>query len=100
MKRCLQCHRIETDDSLAFCRADGTAVISDSSSVAGDAGPAKPRSGAVSSEIETSVLPHRTDAAINRATAPTTLLPAARRSAVSGVGEEIRAAAVKKIVVV
>src|ERR1041385_6038436 len=30
MKRCPQCHRIETDDALAFCRADGTRLIADS----------------------------------------------------------------------
>src|SRR6185436_7087181 len=33
-----------------------------------------------SSEIETSVLPHRTDADINRPTAPTTVLPATEPS--------------------
>jgi TolB-like protein/Tfp pilus assembly protein PilF len=27
MKRCLQCNRVETDDTLAFCRADGTRLI-------------------------------------------------------------------------
>jgi adenylate cyclase len=30
MKRCPQCHRIETDDALAFCRTDGTRLIADS----------------------------------------------------------------------
>ena len=76
MKRCLQCHRVETDEALKFCRVDGTTLISDSGAVSGDAGTAKFGSGAVSSEIETSVLPHRTDADINRPTAPTTVLPA------------------------
>ena len=27
MKRCPQCNRVETDDALAFCRADGTRLI-------------------------------------------------------------------------
>src|SRR4030095_7496195 len=27
MKRCPQCHRTETDDSLGFCRIDGTALV-------------------------------------------------------------------------
>jgi len=27
MKRCPQCNRIDTDEALAFCRADGTALI-------------------------------------------------------------------------
>ena len=64
MKRCPQCDRTEPDDSLAFCRADGAALVSDS----GSAPPV--------SEIETSILPHRTDADMNRPTAPTTVLPA------------------------
>ena len=76
MKRCPQCNRLESDEALKFCRVDGTTLISDSGAVSGDAGTAKFGSGAVSSEIETSVLPHRTDADINRPTAPTTVLPA------------------------
>ncbi len=77
MKRCPTCNRIETDDALVFCRADGTALISDSGPVGAEAGTVKFSSGAVSSEIETSVLPHTSTApAINRATGPTTVLPA------------------------
>ena len=76
MKRCPQCNRIETDDALVFCRADGTALISDSGSISGEAGTAKLGSGPVSSEIETSILPHTTDSMMNRATVPTTVLPA------------------------
>src|SRR5437660_1218988 len=30
MKRCPQCNRVETDDTLAFCRADGTRLIDES----------------------------------------------------------------------
>ena len=29
MKRCPQCNRVQTDDALAFCRADGTRLIAD-----------------------------------------------------------------------
>jgi TolB-like protein len=77
MKRCPQCNRTEADDALAFCRADGTALISDSGSFSGDAGTVKFGSGSVSSEIETSILPHTSTApAINRTTGPTTLLSA------------------------
>jgi TolB-like protein/Tfp pilus assembly protein PilF len=76
MKRCPACHRVENDDALVFCRADGTALISDSDPVNAKAGTAKFGSGAVSSEIETSILPNVTDANINRATARTTVLPA------------------------
>src|ERR1043166_2965134 len=74
MKRCPTCNRVETDDTLAFCRADGPALITDSGSIGGDAGTAKFGSAPVSSEIETSVLPHRTDADMSRSTTPTTVL--------------------------
>jgi TolB-like protein/Tfp pilus assembly protein PilF len=77
MKRCPQCSRVETDDALAFCRADGTALISDSGSFSGDAGTAKFGSGPVSTEIETSILPQTsTVPGMNRPTGPTTVLPA------------------------
>jgi TolB-like protein len=76
MKRCPQCHRIETDDALAFCRADGTALISDSSSIAQEAGTVKLGSGSVANETATGILPQTTDANLNRTTAPTTVLPA------------------------
>src|SRR6266849_5008429 len=75
MKRCPQCNRVENDDTLAFCRADGTALISDSGSVSADAGTVKFGSDPVSSEIETSILPHTTDAAMSPGTAPSTVLP-------------------------
>ncbi len=77
MKRCPECNRVETDDALVFCRADGTALISDSSSIGADAGTMKFGSAPVSSETETSVLPHTsTTPEINRPTGPTTVLPA------------------------
>jgi TolB-like protein/Tfp pilus assembly protein PilF len=77
MKHCPQCNRIETDDALAFCRADGTALISDSGPVNADAGTKKLGSSPASGEIETSVLrPTSTTPEINRPTAPTTVLPA------------------------
>src|SRR5437763_529090 len=79
VKRCPQCDRVETDDSLAFCRADGTALISDPGSISRDAGTAKFDSGSESIEIETSILPPTsTTPEINRATAPTTVLRAAQ----------------------
>ena len=84
MKRCPQCNRFETDEALKFCRVYGTTLISDSGPVSGEAGTAKFGSAAVSSKIETSVLPHRTDASVNRPTAPTAVLPAtATRSTTS-----------------
>jgi hypothetical protein len=72
MKRCPTCNRFETDDALVFCRADGTVLVAHSGSFIGDAGTAKFGSAAVSSEIETSILPQTTsDPGLRQATAPT-----------------------------
>ena len=75
MKRCPRCNRVEPDEALKFCRIDGATLVSDSGSVSREAGTARFASSAMSSEIETSALPHRTDSEINRPTAPTTFLP-------------------------
>ena len=75
MKRCPACKRVEPDDALTFCRADGTALVTDSGAVSAEAGTAKFGSAPVASEGETSVLPqHATDAGANRPTAPTAVL--------------------------
>ncbi len=76
MKRCPQCYRIENDDALAFCRADGTALVIDSASLDNAERTAQLESPADVSEVHTSILPHRTDAHMSRLTAPTTVLPA------------------------
>ena len=68
MKRCPQCNRLETDDVLTFCRADGTRLINDSLSLGREAGTAKFSPASEVSEIETSILPHTTDAAASRST--------------------------------
>src|SRR5438132_5894204 len=73
MKRCPACKRVEPDDALVFCRADGTALVRDSSSVGAEIGTVK-SSAPVVSEIETSILPHATDAGISRPTSSTTVL--------------------------
>lgn len=80
MKRCPQCKRVEPDDALKFCRVDGATLISDSSSFSTEAGTPEFGSAPASTEIETSILPHKTDATSNRATAPTTMLPAQEQS--------------------
>ncbi|HKZ79701.1 MAG TPA: tetratricopeptide repeat protein [Pyrinomonadaceae bacterium] len=74
MKQCPQCNRIEADDALAFCRADGTALISDSSPPGGEAGTKQLGSASTASEIETSILPNSLDSGIARATVPTSVL--------------------------
>ncbi|MGH9967013.1 MAG: tetratricopeptide repeat protein [Pyrinomonadaceae bacterium] len=76
MKRCPACKRVENDDTLVFCRADGTPLVSDSGSVGTDAGTVRFDSASVAREVETSVLPqHSTDADMRRPTGPTTALP-------------------------
>lgn len=63
MKRCPACKRVENDDTLAFCRADGTALISDSGSIDSDASTVRFSGTPASSEVDTSVLrQHATDA--------------------------------------
>ena len=58
MKRCPQCNRVEADDSLVFCRVDGSPLAE------------------ASSEVETSLLPNAvTNPANIRSTGPTTVLP-------------------------
>jgi len=81
MKRCPHCNRVETDDALAFCRVDGMTLVSDSSQLSGEVGTARLGSPSAATEIETSLLPHRTDAVMGRGTAPTNVLPAQPRLA-------------------
>ena len=76
MKRCPHCNRVETDDALAFCRVDGATLIVDSLSLDTEAGTAQLGTSSNASEVRTSILPHNTKANVNRATAPTTVLPA------------------------
>lgn len=75
MKRCPQCHRVETDETLKFCRADGATLVSDSAPIASEAGTVQ--LGPDAGEVHTSILPHPTDATFNRVTGPTTSLPQA-----------------------
>ena len=79
MKRCPTCNRVEADDTLAFCRTDGVALIDHSGSLVSDTRTARFGSGPVSGEIETSLLPHTSTAPeISRSTGPTTALPASQ----------------------
>ena len=74
MKRCPQCNRVESDESLKFCRADGATLVNDSSSFNSEAGTAQLSSSSDASEVHTSILPHNTGVHVNRVTAPTTVL--------------------------
>lgn len=73
MKRCPQCNRVETDETLNFCRTDGATLITDSP-IASEAGTAQL---VPDSEVHTSILPRQTSADVNRSTGPTTVLPQA-----------------------
>jgi adenylate cyclase len=100
MKRCPQCHRVETDETLKFCRADGVPLISDSSSIDSEAGTAQLDSGSVGTEIDTSILPHRTNAQFSRTTGPTTALPQTSASAKGGLNKRRKTRIVAAIFVV
>lgn len=72
MKRCPQCNRVESDNTLSFCRVDGTTLIKDPGPVSeGDAGTVRFDSSAIAQEIHTSILPRAvTDINIPRDTEP------------------------------
>jgi TolB-like protein/Flp pilus assembly protein TadD len=74
MKRCPQCNRVETDETLKFCRVDGATLVDESAPLAGGTGSAQFGAAQDSSEVHTSILPHRTDANINRPTERTSVL--------------------------
>jgi TolB-like protein len=81
MKRCPQCNRVETDETLKFCRVDGVTLVSDSSAFSSEAGTAQFGTAPSASELHTSILPNNTDATANRATGSTTALPSADSTA-------------------
>ncbi|HEY6246248.1 MAG TPA: tetratricopeptide repeat protein [Pyrinomonadaceae bacterium] len=71
MKRCPQCNRLESDDTLAFCRVDGSSLLPVTSE---ELGTVKFNSGAVNSDVLTTMLsPQNTGDA---STAETTILSA------------------------
>ncbi|MBA2527039.1 MAG: hypothetical protein H0V18_14850 [Pyrinomonadaceae bacterium] len=82
MKRCPQCRRIEVDDALAFCRADGSPLARESGAVGEVAGTLRLGPTAAAGDTETRILPQETSAAgefPSGATASTTV-PAGRRA--------------------
>ena len=64
MKRCPQCNRLEANDSLAFCRFDGTGLINDSSATSSEAGTVR----LDSAELATSLLPPTTNSQLGKPT--------------------------------
>ena len=83
MKRCPDCNRVETDDTLAFCRADGTPLVRESGAVGEDAGTLKLGTTPVAGDTETRIMPQVETAPTNEQnlgglTAPTTVLDGRR----------------------
>ena len=76
MKRCPQCKRVETEDTLTFCRVDGTPLVRQTGSVGEDVGTVRFGSAPVAGETETRLLP--TGETPVRPTAPTTVLDGRR----------------------
>lgn len=74
MKRCPQCNRMEADDTLTFCRADGIPLVRESGAVSEGMGTLRFDSAPAIGETETRIPP--TGKALNRPTAPTTVLEA------------------------
>jgi TolB-like protein/Tfp pilus assembly protein PilF len=72
MKRCPKCNRAESDDSLAFCRSDGTRLVSGGNFVSEGAGTLRFDSAPITGETETRIL--QTGEGPGRPTAPTTVL--------------------------
>ena len=75
MKRCPQCNRVETDETLSFCRIDGTSLVNNADALS-EAGTAR----LSSAEAVTTVLPHKTNAGTPRNTGPTTVLASPQHS--------------------
>lgn len=76
MKRCPECNRVESDNTLSFCRVDGATLLRDSGAVAEEAGTVRFESDPLASELHTSILPQAiTERNLERATAPTVVLP-------------------------
>jgi len=78
MKRCPKCNRTEADDSLTFCRTDGTPLVRGSGAVSDSEGTLKLPPSQSTDTSETRVLP--TGEAADRPTAPTTMLEGGRAS--------------------
>jgi TolB-like protein/Tfp pilus assembly protein PilF len=73
MKRCPQCNRLESDDSLVFCRVDGSSLIPVTTD---DLGTIKLNSSPVSGDIRTTLLPTPiTSEAVSQATGETVVAP-------------------------
>lgn len=77
MKRCRQCNRIETDNTLGFCRVDGSTLVDDPNISSAELGTIRLDS-SVSAELATTVLPAATASAPLPSTTTKTKKPQTR----------------------
>ena len=92
MKHCPTCNRAETDDSLAFCRADGTPLLSDAALAAANLGTIRLTNPQDVESMPTRVLGSNTSGGLGSSTANqgasdsavTTLLPNSQISVATG----------------
>ncbi|MGI9165295.1 MAG: hypothetical protein ACR2G5_02730, partial [Pyrinomonadaceae bacterium] len=99
MKRCPKCD-LEHNDTLNYCRADGTLLVSDRGAVSEGAGTLRFGSAPVASEPETRILSQAgatTEEALSGTTAPTTVLDGQR--AAGGTQELSKPKSRKKVVI-
>lgn len=78
MKRCPQCNRVDSDDTLAFCRVDGVPLVREGGSATDGAGTLRFGSTPATGDTETRPLP--TGETPGRPTALTAVLDARRVS--------------------
>jgi TolB-like protein/Tfp pilus assembly protein PilF len=93
MKRCPACNRVETDETLKFCRADGATLVSELSAFDRESETIQLGSSAPN-ESATHTLPPTSDRPVSRDTAPTTALSA---QPVSSGSHEFRATTKKRL---
>src|SRR5215470_2279640 len=84
MKRCPACNRVESDETLKFCRADGATLVSEMSSFDRESETIQLGSSAESASA-THTLTHVTDGSVNRDTARTTALSGQPPSSTSNI---------------
>ena len=68
MKRCPQCNRSETDETLAFCRVDGTALVNQSGDKLERSGTLRITPSRVANGAETRILSPHTDGTLEPST--------------------------------
>src|ERR1051326_2180749 len=93
MKRCPACNRVESDETLKFCRADGATLVSELSAFDRESETIQLGSSAPN-ESATHTLPPTSDRPVSRDTAPTTALSA---QPVSSRSHEFRATTKKRL---